>query len=449
MISMGWQVTDGMFNYANWSWVYNWIEILQPHYINIQRAGQKREALDAALSVVQHSSTQVMIRNYYDGFKDEDVMKYYPASSKTGWLKAANNYYKAWLAQYVGTGLIPVTCNEISMDDYTDYSTFFGEVIRLAAADDMRVAVGRFPTHHPLEPTWASLLPLFACVERYRNAIYSPNGYWSAAEASPDGLHKQVRLLNWVEDQLDYRLECVFGEYARLRSLGDAYNGWGSITGLAEDVYAEEGVRLYKSILQPAGIEVNWFDVGNWKKSFGIGAATMKVLEAHKEELQVSTDQSPEVAVYVTPRLAEAGKFINVRAGRGTEYANLEGNMGRLYVGETALSLESQAATLSKLADLGKSEWLKVQTPLATGYVAAWVVKQAAAPAEPPTPLPTDPDLDDLTEAVRFLAEELARLQDDKVGQAEFDKILAQYAMKDDVWTLWLDRIKTLLKIGS
>ena len=431
-IGIGFQITDGMFSYANFSWVYSWIEQLRPGWVNILRASQQQEALDAALQIANTTPTRVMVRHRFGPLAqgDENVLHVFrPASDSVPDVKAAaNSFYKNVLAQYVGLPLVPVAGNEITLGNYRMYSTFFGEVIRLANTDDMTIAVGRYPTHHPLENTWESLIPLWETMAFYKNAVWSPNVYWQAGEE--DGLRKLVRFLHYMDEQVIYRPEVVTGEFGRLRALTDAHDGWQTIPGLSEQGYAAEVMRLWQGIFQPENIQVNMFDVGNWRQTFGVGTEFFKTLRDNIDALQVG-DTVPVETLYVTPTRNEG--YVNIRS----EASITGGDIGDLAAGEFIKVVQGSRA------DVGlPNRWLGVELAgYPRAFIAAWLVKEYVRPG-PDKPVPPQ-TFEELIQRFNALEAMVLDIDAEKASRVELN------TLKERIWSIWLEGLKNFLKLGG
>lgn len=264
----------------------SWLRRLRPAWINVLGGAQYREALQFALTVRRDlPHINVIFRHYKDG--SDDGM--HTRLSASDWIAKIG-------ALYADTGLYILTDNESAADDYTNYTQWHVEALRLAAQRGVKLAVGRFPTHHPRPDQFAQLLPMFAALRDY-GGVWSPNAYYCKVPyTNLDGLQRVADLRDFVARELGCEPAITLGEFARTIDL-DPHRGY-KAERLNGTAYAQEAAAL----LRQYGLTGSVYSRGEWpigRDTFGVDDDFLAALEAQKEE-------PPVIVVNINPGVEDA-----------------------------------------------------------------------------------------------------------------------------------------------
>ena len=193
---------------------------------------------------------------------------------------------------YVGSNLTILTDNESMADDLGYYARWQARAMELASKNAVSLAVGRFSTHNPPSAQWSQLDPMWWALAEYGELhVWSPNVYFS--DTNLDGLSHIFGGWRRCSD-LEIRTPVtIIGEFAYLRDIKDAHNGYRSVKMGGED-YANLLLKRYGNGLQAAGVPVCVYSIGEWPikaDTFSLDDGALNVLRSRL--LPVSIDPKP------------------------------------------------------------------------------------------------------------------------------------------------------------
>lgn len=328
---------------------------LRPKYTNILRASQPNEALMLADELHQDTPQgKYLMRTHFGrlGVGDERTIKEYPRY---------DDYYREVVAPYAGKPwCIPVVGNEITMNiqDYVSvYLPWTRGVMRLASADGIGVAVGRWPAWHPDRPEFQYLQALGDYFVKYPGHVFSPNYYYT--RSNKDALVKGIEFYMLIGQP-----ETVVGEIGILKDPTDANAGFLSM-GMSQEDAAKDLIDTYLQYLYPLQIAVLYYCKGIWWRSpyFRTDENFEKVLIDRRQEfIMIDVPNVPGYQVEVT-----ADPSLRLREEPNTNSATIltipKGNL---------ITIKEEDSTK---AQVGTQTWLRGQVAGHTGWVYAAYLK--------------------------------------------------------------------------
>lgn len=244
----------GPFTEADCNEYFGLLNELRPGCINVKGAEQYPQALEFAKTCAKvYPGMRTIFRHMIpgDGFSGEDTGRWTKMSARDWWLKIGS--------LYKGTGLTILLSNEDTMEDYSLYNNWLSEAMTRAGDEGLAVAYLRFPTHHPRPSKEQQLDKTLITAFRYGKLhSYSPNAYWAADNHDA---FKYIQAVISYAEKLGITLDTTIGEYALLRDIRDAYNGW-KRCGVEDKAYALDGI--IKARVHLPGIPVSWFGHKKW-----------------------------------------------------------------------------------------------------------------------------------------------------------------------------------------
>lgn len=264
----------GGFSEAEVNTYFGLLNDMRPACINVLGGTQYKEALSFATRAKQaFPLMRVIFRHYRDGGDDGMWTR---LSAKDWWEKIGR--------LYVGTGLTILSDNESMRDDLTPYAAWQAEVMERAGAAGVGIAYGRFSTHNPPLSKVQHLERMLVTAFKYGALhTYSPNTYWSADNT--DGFSHLNNVTAYAR-KLGITLDVTLGEFARLRDIRDAHNGWRKC-GISGRDYALDLVAKARTYLP--GVPVSVFAVGKWPigaDTFSLDKEALDTLKANPISLE-------------------------------------------------------------------------------------------------------------------------------------------------------------------
>lgn len=284
----------GPFTEADCNEYFGLLNDLRPGCNNIVGAAQYDQALEFAKTAAQiyPGSRQIFrhFKSHDNSFPPEDTGRWREISPRDWWEKIGK--------RYVGTGLTILSDNESTMDDYGLYAAWQADVMTRAGDEGVGVAFGRFPTHHPAKGKEQHLDKMLIAAFKYPGLhVFSPNVYWSADNI--DGFKYPYFVIEYAK-RLGIPLDVAIGEYALLRDIRDAYNGWlrcnisGKVYGLDLTIKARVHlpgipVSVYAHKKWPLGHDAN----GQDQDTFGLDRDVLDSIRLHLIPLKAVPYEPP------------------------------------------------------------------------------------------------------------------------------------------------------------
>lgn len=296
----------GPFTEADCNEYFGILNDLRPAANNIKGAEQYDQALEFAKAAIKAypGSRQIFrhFKSHDNSFPPEDTGRWTKMSSVDWWNKIGK--------RYIGTGLTILSDNESTMEDYTLYAAWQADVMQRAGDEGVGVAFGRFPTHHVPPSKVRHLDKMLVMAFKYPGLhVYSPNVYWAADNI--DGFKYPYHVIDYAA-KLGVPLDTAIGEFAILRDIRDAYNGWKKCN-ISGKVYAYDAV--IKARVHLPGIPVSLFGYKKWplgkdereqdRDTFGLDREILDTLKLMLTPLSPAvkppTLPTPELPVVIVP----------------------------------------------------------------------------------------------------------------------------------------------------
>lgn len=255
---LGIHFADGVYSEGEWFGTEpNYSTILHklsPAWVNLLGGAQYNEARQRAAWVTTNLPARVIWRHY----KHIPPGQEKPTDGGLWKLPAPEWVNNIGLAHgYEQTGWYILTDNEPGMADWTPYVRWLCDLIPLAIAAGLRLAVLRFSTHNPSYAQIDSGVfdPALRMIAQYQGPaedlriVVSPNWYYS--DDNHDGITHIAALVNRMQQVTGRRPVVVIGEYAYAQNL-DPNKGWRA-AGLSESATLD-GLRVnYELLIRPRG----------------------------------------------------------------------------------------------------------------------------------------------------------------------------------------------------
>lgn len=290
MNQIGFHFTDFQYSDAQVKEHFGLLNDTKPACINILGGAQYQEAFKFAVRAKEaFPSMRVIFRHHKDG-GDDGMWKRLSASE---WWQKIGSLYK-------GTGLTILADNESMAEDLTLYAAWHAAILELAGAAGVPIAYGRFSTHNPPKAQIPQLDAMYKAAHAFGKLhTLSPNLYYSLSNS--DGFqwpsyHVQRAL------EIGCKLEVTIGEYAIVREITDAYNGYRSVV-MGGATYARDLIQRAKTKLP--GIPVSVFSIGAWplgKDTFSLDKDALDVIRHNLVPLTLPEQAPPTPPpVVITP----------------------------------------------------------------------------------------------------------------------------------------------------
>lgn len=284
----------GPFNESERNAYFGLLNDTRPACITVLGGTQFDQALMFAKTCKQtYPETRVIFRHFINKANPRAMIVFEPQAEDTGrWARMSAEMWWDHVGKlYIGTGLTVLPDNESTMADYTPYAAWQAAVMRLAGAEGVGIAYGRFPSWHVAKGREQHLDAMLIEAGKHGDLMtFSPNVYWTADN------HDSFNYPGYVTayaKKLGLTLNVTIGEFAILRSPTDAYHGWRSC-GIDSAAYAKQVSELAASKLP--GIPVCVYSVGKWptgenkdgspKDTFSIDGAFMRYIKEHPTPLK-------------------------------------------------------------------------------------------------------------------------------------------------------------------
>lgn len=285
---------------------------LQPAYINILRAGNPQQAFDLANGIANQTETQVFIRHRFGGLAkgDEKVLEVYPDP---------RDYYNDVVTQYIGTKLILVVGNEITLSSYNtpfggqshipaekrhSYVSYMVQLMRWMHDAKVRGAFFRFPAWHPYREQFKQFdievrtvdlngqNPIVVkgvrdAFQRWPEHVFSPN--WYVAPGNIDAIDKGIAFRTHIGNPLF----TVVGEFGWIANPTAARSGFR--TAMSQREAANWHIDIWSAFLKPHGIAACYFNKLVWTETdtFQTDQDFEATLLEHKERLLMDIPPLP------------------------------------------------------------------------------------------------------------------------------------------------------------
>lgn len=335
---------------------------LNPYAINILRSQDPAGALYAAL---EHKTAipdmVVMVRHMFGSMAsgDENMLKTYPNP---------NDYYRDVLSKYIGTGLVPVCGNEITLDGPDDYKNilvpYYVSLMQQASKDGLQLGIARFPSWHPYRAQFSQFTALKQAFAIYPGHYLTPNWYFTLDNY--DAIFKGIEFWQYLG-----KPKIVVGEFGLLGAPGDANSGFKSM-GISQSNYAYILISVIKDLLARYNIPVLYFTRGIWFRSntFETTSEFESVLVQKKGELQMTAPTPPppsqDILFYVD---VTANPSLRMRTGPSTTSTT-----------RTTIPQGTRIGVLEGApGDIGQDRWVKVHHAGLEGYVYALYLQAVAS----------------------------------------------------------------------
>lgn len=252
----------GPFDDAKRNEYFGLLNDTRPACITVLGASQFDQALLFAKTCKQtYPEMRVIMRHFINKANPRAMIVFEPQAEDTGrWSRMSAEMWWDHVGKlYIGTGLTVLPDNESTMNDYTPYSAWQAAVMRLAGAEGVGIAYGRFPSWHPAKGREQQLDAMLIEAGKHGDLMtFSPNVYWTADNL--DSFTYPHNIINYAR-KLGVTLNVTIGEFAILRTPQEAYHGWRSC-GIDSAAYAKQVSELAASKLP--GIPVCVYSVGKW-----------------------------------------------------------------------------------------------------------------------------------------------------------------------------------------
>jgi hypothetical protein len=278
---IGFHFVDNVYTEAQVNEHFGLLNDCKPACINILGGAQYNEAFKFAVRAKEaFPSMRVIFRHHKDG-GDDGMWK---RLSGAEWWQKIGSIYK-------GTGLTILADNESMAQDLTLYAAWHATILELAGAAGVGIAYARFSTHNPPKAQIPQLDVMYKAAHAFGKLhTLSPNLYWSLGNA--DGfLYPAYHIQRALE--IGCKLDVTIGEYAIVRKITDAYNGYRSVV-MGGATYARDLINRAK--LKLPGIPVSVFSIGAWpigKDTFSLDKDALDVIRQNLVPITIPENTRP------------------------------------------------------------------------------------------------------------------------------------------------------------
>lgn len=405
---IGYHLVDNVYSAAQASEHFALIADTKPACINVLGGSQYREALSFAIRAKERfPEMRVIFRHYRDAGDDGMEQRI-----------SARDWWERIGSLYINMGLTVLCSNESMSADLRTYANWQAEIMRYAGDKGVGIAFNRFATHNPPLAQIPQLDATFRASIEYPFGLHthSPNVYY--ADDNLDGFKYPGYAIQRAQ-AIGCRIDVTIGEFAWLRDIRDAYNGYRSINWWGGS-YALDLIARAREYLP--GIPVCVYSLGEWpigRDSFSLDEDALDVIQYNPIPI---TKGNPMPIPETDPRWlanpqmhlrsASASK-VNVRSEPNTKAAivtslqpAIEYTVGYIPYGKLT------AAEIAQMTD--GYVWHSIKVDQLTGWIRQDVVLLTEIPAPPPE--------DSEEEAARKYRLELYSMIDYDLSQA-FSKL--------------------------